>query len=276
MNACNDRSVRPEDPQRPQIAGRRRRQPALHPALRLVWACVVAQAGAAAQQPASPKTLWYTYVADHPVARGVEVHFDGSYRPTIGSPARQWMLRPGANVALTDRLQLSLTYSYFDTHPLGLDQDDGETREQRMHQQIEYSVPWRRTVFRHRFRMEERWLSSPSHDGKATRWRWQDRPRYMLRWDRPLPLASNGFAPVVTVYDEVLFSFASPSASGFEQNRLYTGIRWKLGHRLSVETGAMHQAVKTTAGAFRHNLIILLALRNNMPLRELMGRFRRD
>lgn len=240
--------------------------------MRLLWLCLAACSGAFAQQPASPKVVWYTYIADHPVTRRWELHFDGSYRPTFGSPARQWMMRPGANVALTDRLKLSLTYSYFDTHPGGLEQDDGEMREHRMHQQIEYSMPWRRNVFRHRFRMEERWLSSPHHDGEAVRWRWQDRPRYMLRWDRPLPLGANGSSPVVTVYEEVLFSFASPAASAFEQNRIYTGFTWRVGRRVSLETGAMHQAVKTTAGPFRHNLIFLVALRNNLPLRSLFAR----
>ncbi len=228
-----------------------------------------------AQPPASPKILWLTYNADHPVTSCWEVHFDGSYRPTFGSPARQWMLRQGANLNLTDRLKLSLTYSYFDTHPNGLEQDEGETREHRSHQQIEYSMPWRRAVLRHRFRMEERWLSSANHVGETASWRWQDRPRYMLRLD--LPLHRNGHptvAPVLTVYGEVLFSFASPAASAFEQNRIYSSLTWKLLPGLSLETGAMHQAIKTVSGPFRHNLIFQMSLRNNLPLRRLFARLR--
>ena len=74
-----------------------------------------------------------------------------------------------------------------------------------------------------------------------------------------------------TTYGEVLFSFASPAASAFEQHREYTGITWRLAQRFSVETGVMHQAVKSTAGPFRHNVIIQLTLRNNAPLRDLFG-----
>jgi len=228
-----------------------------------------------AQSPASPKLLWLTYSADHAVTSRWELHFDGSYRPTIGSPARQWMVRPGANLNLTGRLKLSLTYSYFDTHPNGLEQDEGETREQRSHQQIEYSMPWRRAVLRHRFRMEERWLSSPDHASQTPRWRWQDRPRYLLRLD--LPLHRNGdpvLLPVFTLYDEVLFSFASPAASAFEQNRIYTGLTWRLRPGFSLETSAMHQALKTLSGPFRHNLIFQVSLRNSLPLRSLLARLR--
>ncbi len=231
---------------------------------------------ALAEPPATPKILWLSYAADHPVSSRWELHFDGSYRPTIGSPARQWMLRPGAGLQITDRLKLSLTYSYFDTHPNGLRQDEGETREHRSHQQIEYSMPWRRTVIRHRFRMEERWLSSPNHAGQTPRWRWQDRPRYMLRLDLPLHRNNHpSVAPVLTLYDEVLFSFASPAASAFEQNRVYTGLTWKLLPGFSLEAGAMHQAIKTVAGPFRHNLIFQMSLRNNLPLRSLFARLGR-
>lgn len=243
-----------------------------------LWLPVVCAAAAPelpAQQPAVPKILWLTYNADHPFADRWELHFDGSYRPMLGSPARQWMVRPGANVALTSRLKLSLTYSYFDTHPNGLEQDEEETREHRSHQQIEYSAPWRRTIVRQRFRMEERWISTPYRPGAASSWRWQDRPRYLLRWDVPLGKSGNGSAaPVLTLYNEVLFSFASPAASAFEQNRVYSSLTWKLKPRISFEAGVMHQAVKTTGGPFRHNVIFLLMLRNQLPLRSLFARLR--
>lgn len=243
--------------------------------LRLPLLAVAASLGIYAQQPATPKILWYSYNADHSVAGRWELHFDGSYRPVIGSHARQWMVRPGVNLALTDRLKLSLAYGYFDTHPNGLERDDGETREHRTHQQIEYSVPWRRTLVRQRFRMEERWLSTPWSNGATNRWRWQDRPRYMLRWDLPLGKPGNGSkAPVLTVYDEVLFSFASQAASALEQNRVYSSLTWRLRPGISVETGVMHQALKTPAGQFRHNVVILLMLRNSLPLRGLFSRFR--
>lgn len=225
---------------------------------------------APAQTPATPKISWLSYSADHPLSSPRwGLHFDGSYRHTAGSSARQWLVRPGVNLGITPRLQLSLTYSYFDTRPNGLAQDDGEIREHRMHQQLEYSMPWRHIVLRHRFRMEERWLSAPRHNGSPPSWRWQDRPRYMLRMD--LPLRRNGpLAPVLNLYDEILFSFASPAASAWEQNRIYSGLTWKLRPGVSFETGAMHQAVKSPAGPFRHNVIFLLLLRNNLPLRGLL------
>lgn len=220
------------------------------------------------------KIIWYSYNGDHRAAGRWEIHLDGSYRPTLGSAARQWMVRPGVNAGLTDRVKLSLAYAYFDTHPNGLAEDEGESREHRLHQQVEYAQPWRRNAVRYRFRMEERWISSPQQRQAPVRWRWQDRTRYMLRLDRPVPLRLNGSAAVLTVYDEILFSFASPAASAFEQNRTYASLTWKLSQRLSLESGVMHQAVKTTAGPFRHNVIYLLMLRNSAPLAGLLRALR--
>lgn len=240
------------------------------PFLILLALFLLSPPAAFAQTPATPKIFWLFYSADHPLSSPRwGLHFDGRYRPTAGSSARQWRVPPGVNLSITAGLQLSLTYSYFDTHPNGLERDEDETREHRMHQQLEYSVPWRRIVLRHRFRMEERWISGPRHNGHSPAWRWQDRPRYMLRMD--LPVRPNGsLAPVLTLYDEVLFSFASPAASAWEQNRIYSGLTWKLRPGLFFDTGALHQALKSPAGPFRHNVIFLLMLRNNLPLRGLL------
>jgi len=86
------------------------------------------------------RAIWYSYSADHPAGQRWQLHLEGSYRPTIGSPARQWMVRPSVNIRLADPVVLSLAYGYFDTHPGGLAVDDGETREHRFQQQLEYSA----------------------------------------------------------------------------------------------------------------------------------------
>lgn len=174
-----------------------------------------------------------------------------------GAAWRQWLVRPGANYRLSEQWQLSLTYSYFSVHPGGLLEPRGAVAEHRMHQQAEYSHRWKNNVVRHRFRLEERWLSSPWREGEPRSWRWQDRPRYMLRVDKPLRRAgSNGGPITLTWYNEVLFSFRSPAPSAFEQNRVYGGIQWKLSRNFSLDLGAFHMAFKPqNGGRLEHNIV---------------------
>jgi len=235
----------------------------------------VACLSARAQAPAASKIVWYSYNGDHLFAKRWELHFDGSYRSTLHTATRQWLVRPGIQFKTTDRIKLSAAYAYFDLRPNGLARDEEHISEHRLHQQIEYSMPWHRTILRQRLRVEERLLSTPWHEGHPTQWQWRDRTRYCLRWDIPLGKPGNGSAaPVLTVYDELMLSFASPAASAFQQNRIYSGLTWKLTPHFAVETGAMRQQLKTTAGPLRHNWIFLVTLRNNLPLRSLFSRFR--
>ncbi|MCS7041524.1 MAG: DUF2490 domain-containing protein [Bryobacteraceae bacterium] len=223
--------------------------------------------------PHDKRISWLSYNADHPVNRRWSLHFDGSYRPMYGADWRQWLVRPGVNYRFTDRWQVSLTYSYFSTHPNGLAESDGAVAEHRMHQQAEYSHPWHGNVLRHRFRMEERWVSSPWREGEPRSWRWQDRPRYMLRMDRPLRRNGPGGAPLtLTLYDEIFVSFRARSASAFDQNRVYAGVTWKLGRHFAADMGAFYQTLKPqNGGALEHNIVFVTLLRNNTPLRELFG-----
>lgn len=225
------------------------------------------------QLPRNKQIFWLSYNADHPWSQRWSLHFDGSYRPMRGADWLQWLVRPGVNYRASERWQLSFTYSYFSVHPQGISRPEGSVAEHRLHQQAEYSHGWRSNTIRHRFRMEERWLSSPWREGVERRWRWQDRPRYMLRLDRPLRRNGSGQPPLtLTLYDEILVSFRAKSASAFEQNRVYAGLTRRLGRRFALDVGAFYQTFKPqNGGALEHNVVIVTLLRNNAPLRELFG-----
>ncbi|MFZ5927789.1 MAG: DUF2490 domain-containing protein [Acidobacteriota bacterium] len=244
----------------------------------MAWICMLpalfAQNG---ELPHNKRISWLSYNADHPAGSRWSVHFDGSYRPMYGTVWRQWMVRPGANWRSGERWQLSLTYSYFSVHPKGLADPNGAAGEHRLHQQVEYSHPWRSNTIRHRFRLEERHLSSPWKEGVPRTWNWQDRPRYMLRMDRPLRRNGNQREPLtLTLYEEALFSFASPAASAFEQNRIYTGVTWRTGRHWAVDAGVLYQTFKPqNGGRLEHNFIFVTLLRNQAPLKNLFGWLRR-
>lgn len=247
------------------------------PAALLLFALLPALRAQNGELPYDKRVFWLSYNADHPAGRNWSVHFDGSYRPMYGAAWRQWLVRPGVNFRPREHWQISLTYSYFSVHPQGISRSEGAVAEHRMHQQAEYSHPWRGNTIRHRFRMEERWLSSPWREGTPRVWHWQDRPRYMLRLDRPLRRDGSRGAPVtLTLYEEVLFSFRAPAASAFEQNRLYGGVTVPAGRHLAVDLGVFYQTVKPlNGGRLEHNFVFVTLLRNQMPLKELFGWLRR-
>ncbi len=247
-----------------------------------VWLLLVAAGPVAAQNgngglPENKRISWFSYNADHPWSQRWSLHFDGSYRLMHGTDWRQWLVRPGVNYRAGEHWQLSFTYSYFSVHPQGIAHPEGAVAEHRMHQQAEYSHSWRNNVIRHRFRMEERWISSPWNEGQPRSWRWQDRPRYMLRMDRPLARNGSGQAPLtLTLYDEILISSRARSASAFDQNRVYAGITRRLGRHFALDLGAFYQTLKPQkSGPLEHNVVIVTLLRNNSPLRELFGWLRR-
>jgi hypothetical protein len=221
--------------------------------------------------PRNKKISWLSYNGQHSINEKWSLHFDGSYRPLYGSSWRQWLVRPGLLLRLNQHCQLSLTYSYFSVHPGGLGDPAGVVREHRLHQQAECSHPWRGHLIRHRFRVEERRLSSPAREGEPLVWKWQDRPRYLLRMDTPLKHNGGRGAPLtLTLYDEVLFSFSSPATSSFEQNRIYGGVTWSLDRYFAVDVGAFYQTFKPVhGGPLEHNLVFVTLLRNNVPLRDL-------
>ncbi len=227
--------------------------------------------------PYDKRISWLSYNADHPAGRNWSLHFDGSYRPMYGAPWRQWLVRPGANYQIGERWQLSLTYSYFSVHPNGLRDPNGAVGEHRFHQQVEYSHPLGRNTMRHRFRLEERRLSSPWREGEPRTWRWQDRPRYMLRLDRPIRDSNGRPGPVtLTFYDEIFFSFRAPAASAYEQNRLYAGLNWRFSRHLSFDAGVFHMAFKPQNGnRLEQNFVFVTLLRNQAPLKDLFGWLRR-
>lgn len=242
------------------------------------WLCLGAAPSLEAQNgngelPHNKQIFWLSYNADHPWSPRWSLHFDGSYRPMQGARWRQWLVRPGVNCRAGEHWQLSFTYSYFSVHPHGLSDPEGVVAEHRMHQQAEYTHGWRSNTIRHRLRMEERWLSSPWREGEERSWHWQDRPRYMLRLDRPVGRNGSGQPPLtLTLYDEILVSFRAKSASAFEQNRVYAGITRRLGRGFALDLGAFYQTFKPqNGGALEHNLVFVTLLRNNTPLRELFG-----
>ncbi len=243
-------------------------------------ACLLAAAAARAQNgelPYDKRISWLSYNADHRIRGPWALHFDGSYRPMYGAPWRQWLVRPGVNYQVNEHLQLSFTYSYFSVHPNGLADPQGVVREHRMHQQAEFMHHWGRQTIRHRFRMEERWLSSPWQEGAPRAWRLVDRPRYMLRVDRPLRRRDGSESPVTLSFnDEILLSVRAPAASAFEQNRIYGGINWRFSRHFSADFGVFHQAFKPQNGSrLEQNFVFITLLRNQAPLSELFGWLRR-
>ena len=83
--------------------------------------------------------------------------------------------------------------------------------------------------FEHRYRVEQRWISSASATDYA------NRIRYRLQLNVPLNKAEmTDNTLFISVYDEIFLNIAE---NPFDQNRLYGALGYKFNKSLSLQTG---------------------------------------
>lgn len=233
--------------------------------------------------PAQPNPLpydklvyWYSYFTDLAVNDRFALHFDTSYRLIDDSTWRQWVVRPGVNIGLSENWSLSLTYGYFKANPNGLRVDTYAVPEHRLHQQFTYRHGIGRLAARHRIRNEQRWIGTERRDDAPRAYRFMERLRYLFRTDIPLRRAA-GESPSVylSLYDEVAVRFGYRGTSYFDQNRLYAGLGFRPRPSTTIEFGAFGQRFKPMSGErLEHNVMVLVSVTTNMPLKQLGALFR--
>jgi hypothetical protein len=220
--------------------------------------------------PYDKQAIWFSYFSDLAVNDRVALHFDTSYRLIDDTTWRQWVVRPGINVDLSDRWSLSLTYGYFKANPNGLHSDVAAIPEHRVHQQLTYRHALGRLAARHRIRNEERWIGAEVLGSAPRLWHFQERLRYQFRTDIPVR-HREGERPSVffSVYDEVAARFGLRGTSYFDQNRLYGGMGFRPKPSTTVEFGAFAQRLKPLSGdRFEHNIVVLLSVSTDFSIKH--------
>lgn len=187
---------------------------------------------------------WYGAFVDHAVSDRAALWFDGQWRRMgLGADPQQLLLRPGVQRTLAAGVRVAAGYAFVATAPYGALPQADPSREHRLWQQLSLSHTAGPVAVTHRYRYEQRWLSSlVGPDDVRTPASYQHRARYMVRAQGALPALTFRNRPVLAfAWDELLMPIGHGDATlRLTQNRLGAGIGLPLDARQRLEVGYMH------------------------------------
>ena len=169
--------------------------------------------------------FWAMYFGTNRVSEKLSIHTEAQFRfYEVASNFNQMLLRTGLNYHISDKAMTTLGYGYIETDTAFIEFDgEQNSTENRIYQQFVLRNSVGKFKFSHRYRLEQRFLSSPS--GSET----QHRARYFLRVT--YPVSEKWF---LTAYDEIFVNLQEPL---FGQNRLYGAVGYKANENVSVQAG---------------------------------------
>lgn len=191
---------------------------------------------------------WFVYVGDHKVAAKWAIHTEYQWRRVdlLHAPQQQ-LARLGLARTLSDRVQASGGYTYFQSHRYGAYAEvPGRAEpENRLYEDISLQDKLGRLGLTQRLRLEQRWLGARDQagNGPVQQWEYQNRIRYQLAVEFPLQGPTiddrefylNGF-------DEVFLGFGqNVGLNVFNQNRLSGGVGYQLTKGAQVELNYLYQ-----------------------------------
>ncbi len=185
---------------------------------------------------------WVNAFIDHAISERTALWFDGHWRRTgLGESPQQLLVRPGVQVTLAPGVRVGAGYAYVATAPYGRFPLADPLREQRIWQQLVFTHRAGRATIAHRYRWEQRWLSSITGNERSAS-TYQQRARYQIRAQSDLPSLSVRGRPVLAfVWDELLMPVGHGDATArLSQNRLGAGVGIPLGARQRAEVGYMN------------------------------------
>jgi hypothetical protein len=212
------------------------------------------------------------YFGDHPVSANSRwgVHLEGQWRRTdLGLKWQQLLLRPGVNFQVNKKISLTGGYGFIVSYPYGDFPTGHFAPEHRFFEQATINQRIWKLDFQNRLREEQRNLAvetkQPDGSFLRTDWRYENRFRYMLRTNIPLPIFDK--KNYLALYDEVFYNFGKNVAKNvFDQNRAYIAWGRDLGHQTKLEVGYMEQTVQHRDGLVtEHNHTLQVAIYSKYP-----------
>lgn len=195
---------------------------------------------------------WYAYFGDHKLNEKWAIHTEYQWRRT--DFIRTWqqsLARVGAIYSLTDKVNVSAGYTLLLGFPYGKfpEAEAGVPNpEHRLYQDIELTDTVGVLQLTHRFRLEQRWLSTwqESPTGKQLGWQYQNRARYRIQLAIPLQGRTvDNKELYLTGYDELFIGFGPNVALDvFDQNRLFVGLGYQASQSLKLEAGYLSQLLQ--------------------------------
>lgn len=147
------------------------------------------------------------------------------------------LVRLGVHAWVSERLTVSLGYAHVWKGP-GCDGCETWTGENRVYQQLQYATTIGRTGVVQRLRNEQRWQQTVEADALTGERSFSNRVRYLVSFT--IPVSKRPGVPSLVLSDEIALQFGRDvAASTFDQNRLFTGIKERLGRAWSFDLGYM-------------------------------------
>ena len=173
---------------------------------------------------------WLMYFGTHHLNEKYSIHYESQLRHyEIGDNFFQLLPRVGLNYKIDDNSMVTAGYAWIPTQPiLGEGLDGDLVTENRIWQQFILRNKIKNIKFRHRYRLEQRWIKNPDNSTK-----YRDRARYMLSVKIPLSKKED-FPLFVFLYDEV---FLHIDNSPLNQNRLYGAIGYQVNKNMNIQAG---------------------------------------
>lgn len=168
---------------------------------------------------------WYMYFGTNQVTDKLSIHTEAQFRfYEVTSTFNQLLLRTGLNYHISDNAIATLGYGYINTDGTFEDIPGEEnSNEHRIFQQFILRNVVGKFKFEHRYRLEQRFISTQLDDFT------EHRARYRLQVT--YPLNEKWF---LNVYDEVFVNLQEPI---FGQNRLYGAIGYNVQNNFNVQLG---------------------------------------
>lgn len=157
----------------------------------------------------------------------------------------QFLLRAGLNYHINKYSLISGGYGYIPTETFDKELSVTRSVEHRIWEQFILTNSIGRVFFEHRYRVEQRWISTVADN------RYLNRLRYRLLVNIPLNNSEMIDNTVfVSLYDEV---FLNVNDTPFDQNRLYAALGYKLNKKVSMQAGYLRHRL----GAYNFNRLQL-------------------
>ena len=181
---------------------------------------------------------WFIYFGNQQINKRWNWWNEVQYRNfNFAGDLEQLLLRTGIGYNLTENNNnILLGYGYILSNPYVTGTNDKTTTtENRIYEQFITRQNFGRVFIQHRYRLEERFLSSG----------YKMRFRYFLSFNVPInkPLIEKG-SLYLSAYNEIFLNFKSPV---FDRDRLYGALGFAINKYLRIETGIMYQIYETSS-----------------------------
>lgn len=197
--------------------------------LNLIIACLIVPITLLSQTKEDELGSWWMFFGTHHLNEKYSIHYETQLRHyEIGANFFQLLPRVGLNYKIDDNSMVTAGYAWIPTQPVLGEGFEGDlVTENRIWQQFILRNKIKNINFRHRYRLEQRWVKQNNFTD------YKNRVRYML--SAKVPLSKNEDSPIfLFIYDEV---FLHIDDNPFNQNRLYAALGYTVNKNMNIQAG---------------------------------------